>query len=119
MCPNEVSAPLEEGIPVGGPLNVDEIGEKALSRVAVAMMLSPRPADIEPRRKKLIDRVLFSTYVPSQERIHPLTGMVSPDPKGALEIIYRWSPFNQAESSVAYMCDLYPNYFRVLVATRT
>ena len=27
--PNEAGASMEEGIPVEGPLNVDEIGEKA------------------------------------------------------------------------------------------
>ena len=40
--------------------------------------------------------------------------MVAPDLEGAREIIQRWSPFNYAEP----MCDLYPNYFRVLVAAR-
>ena len=43
--------------------------------------------------------------------------MVAPDPEGDLEIIHRWSPFNQAESPVAHMRDLYPNYFRVPMAT--
>ena len=40
-APNEVSASLEEGIPIGGPLNVDEIGEKAPSWVVTAPMLLP------------------------------------------------------------------------------
>ena len=42
--------------------------------------------------------------------------MVAPDLEGALEIIHRWSPFNQAESPVAHIRDLYPNYSQVLVA---
>ena len=44
--------------------------------------------------------------------------MVAPDPDGAREIIHRWSPFNQVESLVAHMHDLYPNYFRVHVEAR-
>ena len=95
-APNEVSAPLEEGIPTGGP-SVDEIGEGSLSGVATAPLPPPRPADSTPSRRRLPDQVMLSTYVP-HERIHPSTGMVTPDLKGAREIIHRWSPFNQAES---------------------
>ena len=82
--PNEVGASLEEGIPVEGPPYVDEIGEKALSGVAVASMLPPRPVDTVPRRKRLFDRLLLSMYVPLQERIHPSTGMVAVDLEDAL-----------------------------------
>ena len=115
---NEASASLEEGILVGGPPNVDEIREKAPSGVPTALMLPPRLVDTEPIRKRLLDRLLLSMYVPPQERIYPPTGMVAPDPEGALEIIHLLSPFNQAESPIAHMCDLYPNYFRVHVAAR-
>ena len=52
---NEADASLEEGILVGGPPNVDEIGEKAPSRVAATPMLPPRPADTEPSKKRLPD----------------------------------------------------------------
>ena len=67
----------------------------------------------------MLDRLLLSMCVPPQERIHPLMGIIAHDPEGALEIIHRWSPFNLAESPVAHICDLYPNYFRVPVAART
>ena len=50
--PNEADASLEEGIPIEGPLNIDEIGEKALSGVIAASMLPPRPVDTESSRKK-------------------------------------------------------------------
>ena len=103
-APNEAGASLEEGILAGGPggggggggepLNVDKIGEKAPSGVVVAPMLPPRPTNTEPSREIMPDRLLLSTYFPPHERIHPPTGMVAPDPKGALEIIHRWSPFN-------------------------
>ena len=110
--PSEVSVPLEEGIPAGGP-SVDEIGEGSPSGVAAA---PPRPVDSVPSRRRLPDQVLLSTYVPPHERIHPPVGMVAPDLEGAREIIHRWSPFSQAERPVVHMRDLYPNYFRVPVA---
>ena len=76
---NEADASLEEGILDGRPPNVDEIGEKAPSGVVVPSMLPLRSADIEPCRKRLLDRLLLSTYVPLQKRIHPPIGMVAPD----------------------------------------
>ena len=63
-APNEAGASLEEGFPVEGPPNVDEIGEKAPSGVVAAPMLSPKLADTEPSGKRLSDRLLLSTYVP-------------------------------------------------------
>ena len=108
---SEAGAPPEEGIPTRGPPNVDEIAKGAPSGVDATPVLHPRLADTESSRKKPPDRVLLSTYVPPQEKIHPPTGMVAPDSEGAREIIHRWSPFNQAEPSVAHMRDLYPNYF--------
>ena len=91
-APNEADTPLEEGIPTGGPSNVDEIGEETPSGVAATSMLPPKPADTEPSRKRLPNQVLLSKYVPPQERIHPLTSMVALDLESAREIIHRWSP---------------------------
>ena len=116
--PSGVSAPLEEGIPARGP-NVDKIGKRSPSGVAAAPLPPSRPADSISSRRRLPDQVLLSMYVPPYERIHPTVGMVAPNLEGAQEIIHRWSPFNQAEPLVAHMCDLYPNYFRVLVAAHT
>ena len=65
---NEVNASLDEGIPVGGPPNVDKIGENALLGVTAASMLPLRSAETEPSRNRLPDWLLLSTYVPSQER---------------------------------------------------
>ena len=110
-APSEVGAPLDEGILVRRPSNVDEIGERAPSGVAAAPILPPRPADTESSKKRLPNRVLLSTYVPPQERIHPPMGMVAPELEGAQEIIHRWSPFNQAKPLVVHMRSLFPNYF--------
>ena len=111
--PSEAGAPLKEGILVRGPSNVDEIGEGSPSGVTATPILSPKFADTVFSRRRLPDQVLRSTYVPSQERIHPPAGMVAHDLEGAREIIHHWSPFNP----VMHMHDLYPNYFRVLVVT--
>ena len=81
--PNEVGASLEEGIPIGGPPNVNEIREKDTSGVTAALMLPHRPADTEPSKKRIFNLLFLSTYVPSQERIHPSTSMVALDPNGA------------------------------------
>ena len=62
-APGEAGAPLEEGVPTGGPSNVDEIGEGAPLGVAIALVLLLRPADTESSRNRLPDRVLLSTYV--------------------------------------------------------
>ena len=46
-------------------------------------MLPPRPVDIDLAEKSRPDRVLLSTYVPLQERIHRLMGIVAFNSKGA------------------------------------
>ena len=116
--PSEASEPMEKRIPVGGSSNVDEIGERTPLGVAAAPILLPKPTDTNSSRKRSPDQVLLSTYVPPQERIHPPAGMVTLDLEGVQESIHHWSPFNQAKPPVAHMRDLYPNYFRVPVATR-
>ena len=111
-----VGAPLEEGIPTRGPSNVDKIGEGSPSGVATALLPLPKPAVTVSSRRRSLNQVLLSTYVPPYERIHLPVGMVALFLEGAQEIIHCWSPFNQAEPPVAYMHDLYLNYFRVPVA---
>ena len=83
--PNEAGAPLEEGVLTGGPSHVDEIGEEGPSGVVAASMLRPKPTDTEPSKKRQPDLVMLSTYVPPQERIHPLMGMAAGDAKVRVE----------------------------------
>ena len=113
--PSGVGAPLDKEIPYGGP-NVKEIGEGTPSGVAVAPLPPPGLEDTIYSRRRPPNQVLLSMYVPPYERIHPPTGMVTPDLEGAREIIHHWSPFNQEEPPVAHMRDLYPNYFQVPIA---
>ena len=82
-APSGVGAPLKEGILIRGPSNVDEIGEGSPLRVVAAPLPPIRPVDTVPSRKRLLDQVLLSTYVPPYDRIHPPTGMVSFNLEGA------------------------------------
>ena len=116
--PGGVTTPLEEGVPTRGPSNVDEIREGSPSRVVVTSLPPPRPTDTVPSKRRSLDQVMLSMYIPPYEMIHPPTGMVALDLEGAREIIHRWSPFNQAKPPVAHKHDLYPNYFRVPMAAR-
>ena len=95
--------------------NVEEVGEGAPSGIITAPVPPPKPTSTRPSKKLLPDQVLLSTYVPPLERVHHPTGMMAPDPEGVLEISHRWNPFNQVESSVAHMRDLYSNYFWIPV----
>ena len=92
--PNEADAYLEQGVPVVSSLNIEEVGERELSRVVTTLVLPLKPADTDQGKRRLPDRMLLSTYVSSLERIHTLTGMVALDPKGVLEIVHCCSPFN-------------------------
>ena len=67
----------------GGPSNVDEIVEGSPSRVAATSILPPRPSNTVFSRRRPLDQVLLSTYVPPHERFHPLVGMVAPNLEGA------------------------------------
>ena len=85
-APNEAGATLEEGVPVMGPFVVEEIRDEAPPGVADAPMLPPRFVGARSSRKRPPDRLLLSMYVSPLDRIHPLTGMVAPNPEGVLEI---------------------------------
>ena len=63
------------------------------------------------------DQLLLSSYVPTQEWVHPSADTVAPGSKRTREIIDYWSPFNKRESSIKNMRDLYSILLRVLVAT--
>ena len=109
-APIRVDAPLDEGIPIGGPL-VNKIGEESPSGAAAAPLPPLRYANTEPSRRRLPDQLLLSTYLPPYEKIHLPASIVAPNLEGAWEIIHRWSLFNQEDPPVAHMCNLYPNYF--------
>ena len=51
---------------------------RAPPKVVAAPLPPPKPADTVPSKRRPLDQVLLSTYVPSYERSHPPTGMVAP-----------------------------------------
>ena len=63
--------------------------------------------------------MLVSTYVPPLERVHSSTDGEVMDLEDVLKVINPWNPFNQEESSVMRMHDLYPAYYRIPVAARS
>ena len=62
--------------------------------VSDASILSSKPTDTAFSKRRTLEQVLLSTYVPSHERVYPSTGMVAPDLEGAQEFIHHWSPFS-------------------------
>ena len=84
---NEAGMSLEEGVPVGSSPSVEEVGEDAPAGVVTASVPLPKLASTGPSKKRLPNRVLVSTYVPSLERVHPSTGMVAPDLESMLKIV--------------------------------
>ena len=48
----------------------------------------PKPTGAGPSKKRLLDLVLVSTYVPPLERVHPSMDMVTPDLEDVLKIIH-------------------------------
>ena len=113
VCFDEANTPLEKGVPAARPLSVKEVG------IVTAPAPPPNPIGSEPSKKRLLDWVLVSTYVPPLKRVHLSTDIVAPYVKDVLKIIRRWIPLNQEESSVLHMRDLYSNYFRIPVAARS
>ena len=86
VCLNEANIPLEGEVPTVSLPSVEEVGMGAPSRVVIAITPLPKPTDAEPNKKRLLDRVLVSTYVPPPERVHPLTDMVTQDIEDVLKI---------------------------------
>ena len=74
-------------IPTGGP-SVDEIGEGSPLEVATTPLPSPKLANTIPSRRRSLNQVLLSMYIPPHERITPPVGMVAPDLESAREIIH-------------------------------
>ena len=112
----EAYAQLENGIPDGGSLGVEGAIAEAPLEVATTSSFSTRLTSIGPRRPRMLDWLLLSSYVSPQEWIHPSVYMVALGLEGAREIIDHYSPFNKRESSVMKMHDLYPTVLWVPMA---
>ena len=114
----EACASLEDGVSVEGPSNAEGVVREAPSEIAVGPSFSARIANASPCRPKLPNQLMLGTYVLLHEWDRLSVYMVAPSPEAALEIIYCYNPFNERESSVAYMSDLCPTLLRVPVVAR-
>ena len=112
-APKEACAPPDDGIPADGSPGVEGVVAKAPLEVAAAPSFSTRLASAGPRKPRMLDRLLLSSYVTPQEWVHPMVDTVAPSLEGAWEIIDHLSPFNKRESSVTHMLDLYPTLLPV------
>ena len=116
---SEANTSLEEGVLIASPPSGEEVGMGTPLGVVTALAPPPKSIDIKPSKKQLPDRVLVSTYVLPRERVHPLMDVVASNLKDVLKFVHHWSPLNQEKSSVTHIRDLFPNYFRLLVAAHS
>ena len=114
----EACALLEDGVPTRGPPNADGVVGEAPSKIVVGPSFSARLSNVSPRRPRMPNRLMLSSYILPYEWDRPLADMVAPRPKAARKIMDHWSPFNKRESSVTCMRDLYPTLLRLPVVAR-
>ena len=93
--------------------------EEAPLEVATAPSFLTRLTSVGPRRPRMLDRLLLSSYVLPREGVPSSADIVAPGLESAREIIDCWSPFNKRESSVMHMRDLYSTFLRVSTTTRS
>ena len=106
-APGESGALLEDRIPPEASSGAEGVTVEAPLDVVVDPSFLNRLASIDPRRPRMIDRLLLSSYVPLQEWVPHLADTVASGLEVAREIIDHWSPFNKRE----YVRDLYPTLF--------
>ena len=59
----EAYASLEDGVPAGGPPNVDGVVGEAPSEIVVGSSFLARLANSGPRRPRLPDRLMLGSFV--------------------------------------------------------
>ena len=99
-APKEACAPPNDGILAGGSPRAKGVMVEAPLEVVAAPLFSTRLTSADPRRPRMPNRLLLSSYVPPHEWVYPLVDTIAPGPEGAREIIDHWSPFNKRE----YLC---------------
>ena len=108
-APKEACAYLEDRIPTGGPPNVNRVVGEAPLEIVVELLFSTRLANADPLRLRGIDKLVISTPIIPMKWVQPSTSASVPGPNRAQSIIDRWSPFNQRDTYVTHMLDLYPS----------
>ena len=77
----------EGGIPAGGSPDAEGVVVEAPLEVVATPSFLSSLVSVNPRRPRVLDQLLLSSYVLPQEWVHSLADTVAPDPEGAREII--------------------------------
>ena len=83
-APREACALMEDGIPIGGSSGVEGVLAEAPLEVAAAPSFLTRLASAGPRRPRMPDRLLLSSYIPLREWVPSSADIVAPSLEGAL-----------------------------------
>ena len=78
------------------------------------------PKHVRTRRKSLLllDRILLNSYLLPRGPALAMEEVVVPRPEDIKHIIHHWKPFNQGESTVDHLDDLYLRMLRMPIAAR-
>ena len=96
----EACASLKDGVPVGGPRNVDRVVREAPLEVVVGPFFPARLVNVSPLR------LVLNLPINPMMRDQPSTDTSVLSSNVSQSIIDRWNPFNQRDTSVANMRDL-------------
>ena len=118
--PRESYTSLENGILARGPLSTDNVvGEAPFAETVVGLLLSARQFNLAiggPHRLRGPDRLVLNSSIKLMKWDHPLVDAFVPGLDVAQSIIDRWNPFNQRDTFVVDMRELYLTNLRIPVA---
>ena len=107
-APREACASLEDEIPNGGSPNANRAMGEAPLEIAVELSFWVRFVNVVPHRLRGPGRLVLNSPVILMKWEHPSMGAPILSPDTAQSIIDLRSPFNQRDTSVTNLCDLYP-----------
>ena len=111
---------LEDETLVGERPHVDE------AFIEASLLEATGVAPPQPRRVRLIvhgawkppDRLVLSSYIEPMEWARPTKDALAPDQETAQAFINYWRPFNQRDSFIVHMRDLYTHNFCLSAVAR-
>ena len=83
----------------------------------VGLLFLARLTNDGPRRPRGLDRLMLNSSINSMKWDQPSEDTSDPGPDATQSIIDRWNPFNQRDTSVANMRDLYPTSLHIPIVT--
>ena len=108
----EGCASLEDEISAEGPPSADKVvGEAPSAETAVGPLLPTRRSNLvifDLRRLRGPNKLVLNSCVKLMKWNHPSADTSIPSPDAAQSIIDRWNPFNQRDTFVTNMHELYP-----------